>query len=731
MRSLWIPSVLFLSVQAAKRSYKSHDYFVLESKSNTPIQEIALVLDVEVLHQVGELKDHWFVQKRKGGLESRDLDEEPAVHSVGSDIVHLTRQIPRQREKRAPPSELRAPPPIGSADEVAERLDITDPLFPEQWHLVNEEYPEHTMNVVPVWEMGYTGKGVITSLIDDGLDSTSEDLAANFDVWDSHDFNDHEDLPTPKKSRDTHGTRCAGQIAATKNSICGVGIAYDSKVAGVRILSGKITDVDEAAALNFGFQNVSIYSCSWGPPDNGTMMEGPSILNRKAILNGINHGRGGKGSVFVFASGNGGAVGDQCNFDGYTNSIYSVTVASVDYKGLHPYYSEACAANMVVAYSSGSGKYIVTTDRGKNACADTHGGTSAAAPNVAGVFALVLEARPELTWRDIQHLCVQTAKTINPDDPDWERTAQGRRYSYKYGFGVLDAYLIVEAALDWKLVKPQSWIETEMKQLKDGKMTKEKHFSGGEPITAKGAFSTVHISSAMLKEYNFESLEHINVKVWIQHQKRGDVEVELVSPHGVKSVLAGSRDIDEAETGFPGWTFMTVKHWDENPVGDWKIRVSDKVNPEFTGKFLGWNMILWGSAIDAAKTRLFELPPDDLVFPPVPHTEPHVPTSTSYGGPREHSPTDQAPGDSHVPTLPSLDLVTHGNGIWYFIALLGVVSLGVGLFLWRRRKAKYKRLESFPMDTMVPSDAAPLLQNREDEGEEEPNRVPGSYRDET
>jgi kexin len=180
------------------------------------------------------------------------------------------------------------------------------------------------------------------------------------DAVDSYDFNDHVDLPTPVLSDDHHGTRCAGQIAAVKNNVCGVGIAYDSKVAGIRILSGPITDIDEAAALNYAFQNTSIYSCSWGPPDDGRSMEGPSYLIKKAVVNGIQNGRDGKGSIFVFASGNGAAHGDQCNFDGYTNSIYSVTVAAVDYKGLHPYYSEACAANMVVAYSSGSGNHIVS-----------------------------------------------------------------------------------------------------------------------------------------------------------------------------------------------------------------------------------------------------------------------------------------------------------------------------------------------------------------------------------
>lgn len=89
-------------------------------------------------------------------------------------------------------------------------------------------------------------------------------------------------------------------------------------------------------------------------------MDGPSYLILKAMVNGVQNGRGGKGSIFVFASGNGAASGDQCNFDGYTNSIFSVTVSAIDYKNLHPYYSEICAANMVVTYSSGSGRHIVS-----------------------------------------------------------------------------------------------------------------------------------------------------------------------------------------------------------------------------------------------------------------------------------------------------------------------------------------------------------------------------------
>jgi kexin len=176
----------------------------------------------------------------------------------------------------------------------------------------------------------------------------------------SWDYNDPGPEPKPRLFDDKHGTRCAGEVAAAKNDICGVGVAYDAKVAGIRILSKQISDSDEAIALNYKYQKNHIYSCSWGPPDDGMAMDAPGILIKKAMLQGIQKGRDGKGSLFVFASGNGANNGDNCNFDGYTNSIYSITVAAIDRTGAHPYYSESCSANMVVTYSSGSGDAIVS-----------------------------------------------------------------------------------------------------------------------------------------------------------------------------------------------------------------------------------------------------------------------------------------------------------------------------------------------------------------------------------
>src|ERR1700733_6190864 len=76
----------------------------------------------------------------------------------------------------------------------------------------------------------------------------------------------------------------------------------------------------------------------------------------------------------------------------------------------------------------------------------------------AGVL-ISLNYRPELTWRDVQHICPRTAQHINPGDPDWETTTSGRPYSYKYGYGALDAWTFVELAKTWKLVKKQAWVD--------------------------------------------------------------------------------------------------------------------------------------------------------------------------------------------------------------------------------------------------------------------------------
>lgn len=200
--------------------------------------------------------------------------------------------------------------------------------------------------------------------------------------------------------------RCAGEVAATaNNSLCAVGIAFNAKVGGVRMLDGDVTDAVEAQSLGLNPQHIDIYSASWGPDDDGKTVDGPGEMATKAFIDGVTKGRSGKGSIFVWASGNGGREQDNCNCDGYTNSIWTLSISSATEYGDIPWYSEKCSSTLATTYSSGqqNEKQVVTTDL-HHMCTSSHTGTSASAPLAAGIVALALEANPNLTWRDMQHI---------------------------------------------------------------------------------------------------------------------------------------------------------------------------------------------------------------------------------------------------------------------------------------------------------------------------------------
>ncbi|KAE8220708.1 hypothetical protein CF319_g5806 [Tilletia indica] len=680
-----------LGVEFVERVGELADHYLVRSPKpgvglDMHKRDLATLSDHELVkHDVPEAEDT--ILKRWTHLKSRSpqsLGLAKREQELLSTLVDVERQVLRRRHKRnviispydtphlfpeirppipGPPPQPydsmpldlfsrnlshRRPPPIpsGPGPQMMTEFGISDPIFNEQWHLANDKIIGYDLNISAVWRQNIKGKGVNVALIDDGLDMHSPDLKDNFYEAGSYDFNAHTKLPEPRVHDDQHGTRCAGEIAAIKNDVCGVGVAHEARVAGLRILSGPISDVDEAAALNYDYQNNHIYSCSWGPPDDGKSMDAPKGLIAKAILNGIHNGRQGKGSIYVFAGGNGGGSDDQCNFDGYTNSIYSMTIAAIDREGKHPYYSEMCSANLAAAWSSGSGDHIHTTDvawNGVNRCTTMHGGTSAAAPLVAGVVALALQARPELTWRDVQYVTVRSAIMLNPDDPDWQKTQAGRHYNHKYGYGIIDAYQFVEEAKRHKLVKPQAWLES-------GNIS---HPVSDQFISALGVTSTFTVTKDMLTKSNLETLEHVTVRVWIHHERRGDIDVELTSPHGTKSVLARPRRYDEDTRGLPGWSFMSLKHWEEDPVGTWKLEVYDRATPERTGNFFGWTMTLWGAAIDASKAVPWNFPGStaeahqSLAGEPPQST---VPVSTKPSKPTDHLPPDHgtAPGESHI-----------------------------------------------------------------------------------
>lgn len=560
------------------RKHHTHDYYAIHLEQGVSPHHIASALDLVYEGPLGQLQDHHTYSTLR-------RDEHPADRIL-EDLRKRRRKrdglrgagvadgiLWSQKQKLKPRMQKRSviPPPFNGAtgvvpkavrprpvaveaavamrQEIVEQLNIRDPIFVDQWHLFNTVQLGHDVNVTGVWTQGITGHNATVVMVDDGIDMDSEDIKDNYFAEGSYDFNDHTDEPRPRLSDDRHGTRCAGEIAAVKNGVCGVGVAYNAKIGGLRILSAVISDEDEAVAMNYAYQQNQIYSCSWGPPDDGRSMDAPGILIKKAIVNAIQNGRQGKGNIYVFAAGNGARSGDNCNFDGYTNSIYSITVGSIDRKGLHPYYSEECSAQLVVTYSSGSGDAIHTTDVGANECTSNHGGTSAAAPLGAGIFALALSVRPELTWRDLQSILVQTAVPVNEHEV-WDKTYIGKKFSHTYGYGKLDAYAIVEAAKSMELLKPQAWYNSPWM-----------HVKRVIPQGVEGLLSSFTVTQDALKTANLERIEHVTVTMNVDHTRRGDISVELRSPAGVVSFLSVARRLDDAESGYVDWTFMSVAHW--------------------------------------------------------------------------------------------------------------------------------------------------------------------------
>jgi len=284
------------------RDYVNFVYYAIEASDET-VHTIVQDHGLDYVDRIGALDNFYLVsaEKSTNSLRKRNL-------LLDERVAWMEEQVPQRRLfKRAPPL---ARAPLPPPDEIVRKLGIKDPGFTNQFHLFNHDERGNDLNVTGVWYQGITGKNVTVVLLDDGVDYEHPDLKENFFAEGSWDFNLHTNLPKPLLFDDYHGTRCAGEISAVKNDVCGVGIAYESKVGGIRILSGSLTIADEAAAITYMHHKNHIFSCSWGPRDDGATMDKPPKLAGEAFKKGIMSGRDGKGTLFVFAAGNGGFSGD-------------------------------------------------------------------------------------------------------------------------------------------------------------------------------------------------------------------------------------------------------------------------------------------------------------------------------------------------------------------------------------------------------------------------------------
>ena len=216
-------------------------------------------------------------------------------------------------------------------------------------------------------------------------------------------------------------------------------------------------------ALAFKREQVDIYVIGLGAKYLNRGDLGANMA--KSMKEGTEKGRDGKGNMFLSASGNSGLDQGSCSLDSQVNSPYGMAIASVGQSGSKAYYGEECAALLAAAFSGGQypDPPLVTTTV-NNSCEENFSGTSGAVSVAGGVLALVLQANPDLTWRDMQHLIVRSSRRdiIDIVDAQWITNGAGHKFSTAFGFGLLDALQLVKNAKKWKSVGDQKTCEAAM-----------------------------------------------------------------------------------------------------------------------------------------------------------------------------------------------------------------------------------------------------------------------------
>lgn len=445
-----------------------------------------------------------------------------------------------------------------------------DPLFPMQWHLPRIRAPE-------AWAYAHETSSTIV-IVDDGIQHTHHDLSVDVDRSFGWNATTGKRLNTSHSDDSVHGTATAGVAAAMRdNGKGGCGVAFSSSLVGVRLLShnrgGSAFLSDSFASTLSELTNMenAVVSNSWGPPDDGRV-DGPG---HRSLYNDVDnamrafhiHGRGGHGGILLFANGNGGKY-DNSNDDGFASHPATISVAAVGDDNRRTSYTEPGTCIDVVAPSNGGLNGIVTTDllhvAGYSTAnsTNTFGGTSASTPIVAGVVALMLDARPDLGATDVRHILVETAHRVHADDLDWVQNDAGVWFSPWYGFGMVDAKRAVETALVWN---------------------NEEHAS--EEVCSESWYGFLGLSAwewrsipLTLSGNALRTMDRALLFVDVEHPFRGDVLVRLVSPAGTISQLtfAVPDAVNLRDKPFVPHTYTSNAFYNESgPASGWMVEFLD------------------------------------------------------------------------------------------------------------------------------------------------------------
>jgi subtilisin-like proprotein convertase family protein len=212
----------------------------------------------------------------------------------------------------------------------------------------------------------------------------------------------------------------------------------------------------------------------------------------------------------------------------------------------------------------------------------------------------MLSSRPELSWRDVQQLIVETAQMTDPQDADWSINGAGRYVSHKYGFGKMDANLLVSRSMTHQLL-PRNRVN----------ISKSFHcnlpiryYNNNQFLSGKKDYvftTSIEINDQEVHPVGLEDIEHVQVKLKLTIPERRHLTIKLISPSGTESILAAPRFQDNSTEGFPDWTFMTVRLWGEKPQGLWSLVIKDQriisdfTNMETDGHVHYWTLTVHGT----------------------------------------------------------------------------------------------------------------------------------------
>ncbi len=503
------------------------------------------------------------------------------------------------------------------------RYDLTppafsDPYFKDQWHLKNVgdrlNVAGEDSNIYPAWNLGASGAGIHIAIVDTGTEGSHPDLAPNYRDDLDYDYIDNDASAAPNTDDETHGTAVAGVAGAAANQSCGVGTAFNAELVSIRLIHEDkgVTSSRQASAVSHRSDLVDIYNNSWGPDtDNGARMAGPGNLAFSAMKNAIETGRDGLGAIYIWAAGNGRSIGSNVNYDGWAAHRYTIAVGSVGDHGKLSNYSEPGAPMLVVAHSNGDTSGIRTTDLQGSAGADPgdcridFGGTSSAAPLVAVIVALMLETNPRLTWRDVQQILAKTAVKVATTNNDWVRNGAGYWVNHNFGFGRVDAAAAVKVAQTLTPVKEEKIVSTNLLPLNQNL-----------PDNSTSGIQAFHDESENIR------IEHVSVTIDLDAVENetmdwGDLQIELTSPTGTKSILATPHT--DAQKAYSEWTYWSARHLDEPSQGTWTLSIQDrKSGNQHIAK--SWGIEFYGTEID----------PDDNQSPNANRDSFTITESTSY-----------------------------------------------------------------------------------------------------